>query len=75
MTLETFRAEPIEVHLDRDMLVVSYVVKFKHSTIRIRPENVIYPLFLSPITNGKIQFIVKLRNFYLKILLNQKVSA
>ena len=38
MTLTSFRAEPREAHLDRSRRLVSYVVKFKHATIRIRTE-------------------------------------
>ena len=38
MTLASFRAEPREGHLDRARRVVSYLVKFKHATIRIRTE-------------------------------------
>ena len=38
MTLASFRAEPIEIDLDRDTIVVSYLVKFKNATIRIRTK-------------------------------------
>ena len=37
-TLASFRAKPRKGHLDRARRVVSYLVKFKHATIRIRTE-------------------------------------
>ena len=38
MALASFRAEPREGHLDRARRAVSYLVKSKHVTIRIRTE-------------------------------------
>ena len=38
MELASFRAEPREGNLDRARRVVSYLVKFKNDTIRIRTE-------------------------------------
>ena len=38
MILASFRAEPREERLGRARRVVSYLVKFKHVTIRIRTE-------------------------------------
>ena len=38
ITLASFRDEPIQGHLDGDKLLVSYVVNFKHDTIKISPE-------------------------------------
>ena len=38
MTLEHFRVEPRQVHLDLCKIVVSYLAKFKWATIRIRTE-------------------------------------
>ena len=38
MTLESFRDEPVQGHLDRFKRVVSCLVKFKWDTIRIRTE-------------------------------------
>ena len=40
VTIDSFRAEPREGHLDKAKLVVSYLVKFKHATIRIRTEGI-----------------------------------
>ena len=39
VALAPFRAEPREVQLDRARRVVSFLVKFKHTTIRIRTED------------------------------------
>ena len=39
MTLASFRAEPREGHLDRARRVFSYLVKFKHTTIRTGTED------------------------------------
>ena len=47
MTLASFRAEPIERHFDIARRAVSYLVKFKHVTIRIRTEET--DLFSIPI--------------------------
>ena len=38
MNLDSFRAEPREGHLDGSRRLVSYLVKFKHATIRIRTK-------------------------------------
>ena len=38
MTLESFRADPRQSHLDCCKRVVSYLEKFKCTTIRIRTE-------------------------------------
>ena len=38
IALASFRNEPREGHLDRTRRSVSYLVKFKHTTIRIRTE-------------------------------------
>ena len=38
VTLASFRDEPREGHLDRARRVVSYLVNFKHSKIRISTE-------------------------------------
>ena len=37
-TLASFRAEPRKGHLERAKRVVSYLVKFRHATIRFRTE-------------------------------------
>ena len=38
MTLASFRAEPRQGHLERAKRVVSYLIRFKHATIRFRTE-------------------------------------
>ena len=38
MTLASFKAEPREGYVDRARQVISYLVKFKHVTIKIRTE-------------------------------------
>ena len=48
MTLASFKAEPREGLLDRARRVVSYALKFKHSTIRIHTEETDF--FSMPIT-------------------------
>ena len=48
INLVSFSAEPRQGYLDRAKRVVSYLVKFKHATIRIRTEE--HDLSSIPIT-------------------------
>ena len=38
MTMSSFQVEPRKGHIDRVRIIYSYLVKFKHTTIRIRTE-------------------------------------